>query len=123
MDRAKRLKGDGNTAFGKGEWETALRIYRSSLSELPVRTNSKGKGRATATITKDDEGEEVDKVALEQEEKDLLELGELRSTIYANIAATLIKLVCRARCGNGVHADIHHESGTMGGRGTGLRRL
>lgn len=109
LDRSTALKLRANATFGRGDWNEALVLYREALVELPVRSEKalsrkrvdeeakiaegeeKGKGKAT----KDGQGvgRNAGKAELEQEDKDLVELGELRAVLFANVAACLMKLV------------------------------
>lgn len=120
MDRSTSLKVTGNTYFGKGDYEIALTTYRDGLVELPMRTrvrliqkeSGKGKhkvgegdlldeltgrvGEMSVKPDNDDEEdeEEVKKEGIEEEQEgESAELTELRSILFANVAACLIKLV------------------------------
>jgi hypothetical protein len=109
--RSKGLKERGNALFGKGEWEEAGRVYREGLVELPMRGKKgrggkeKGKGREEDELDhlgnasedrEEGEGEvegEKESEEDEEEEKDWIELAELRAILFANVAASLMKLV------------------------------
>lgn len=106
IERATALKAQGNAEFGKGEWEDALVTYRDALVELPVRTQIaiKGKEKAAEGLAEEVEVEklvegvealEVGKVeeAGTEDEGESQELRELRSMLFANCAACLLKLV------------------------------
>ncbi|KAK4699503.1 hypothetical protein P7C70_g6756, partial [Phenoliferia sp. Uapishka_3] len=113
LDRSTQYKLLGNTQFGKGEFEEAMKSYKEGLVELPVRTKlgkGKGKGRAIEGEAEEDKisevlsavkldgensdgaegGKEVENVDEEEEE-----LRELRAVLFANVAACLIKLPVR----------------------------
>ncbi|ORY78844.1 hypothetical protein BCR35DRAFT_304839 [Leucosporidium creatinivorum] len=113
LDRASALKAQGNAEFGRGQWELAMATYRDGLVELPVRTQPGGgasaKGKAVeGAEVKDEEPkeenvlQELDALKLdasekevqetESEEAEMKELNELRSILFANVAACYIKL-------------------------------
>lgn len=102
------MKIAGNSAFGKGKYEEALGLYRDGLVELPVRTKvavikDEGKGKEKATgeeegdekIDKEESVKAVPEVKDESGSDDVEEeeMRELRSILFANVAACLLKLV------------------------------
>lgn len=112
--RSTTLKQQGNVLFGKGDYETALVTYREGLVELPLRSRNQRKvdggqqKEEEETIRSGvdqmlagldlEEGGSNEKMK-EDEEKE--ELKELRSILFANVAACLLKLVGRlfSSCG------------------------
>lgn len=108
------MKQQGNVLFGKGDYETALVTYREGLVELPLRSRNQRKvdggqqKEEEETIRSGvdqmlagldlEEGGSNEKMK-EDEEKE--ELKELRSILFANVAACLLKLVGRlfSSCG------------------------
>nr|CRX78975.1 hypothetical protein ls5930a1_00056 [Leucosporidium scottii] len=95
LDRSTALKAQGNAEFGKGQFETAMATYREGLVELPVRTrpavaaSAKGKEVEDVEVKEDEPKEEKE---AESEEAEMKELNELRSILFANVAACCIKL-------------------------------
>lgn len=144
LDRSTALKAQGNTEFGKGQFELAMATYRDGLVELPVRTQPGGaaldKGKAVeGAEVKEEEPkeeklfEELEKLNLEpskkeaqeadSEETEMKELTELRSILFANVAACCIKMVS-ASISLAVRFSLTPPcpTGTMEGGGSGLRR-
>lgn len=144
LDRATALKAQGNAEFGKGQFELAMATYREGLVELPVRTEPGGTGSAKGKAVEGaevKEGETKDEKVLEElealnlepsqkeaqeaesEEAEMKELNELRSILFANVAACCIKMV-------GVIITLAlkfsltplYLTGTMERGGSGLRR-
>jgi len=114
LDRSTALKAQGNAEFGKGQFETAMATYREGLVELPVRTrpavaaSAKEKEVEDVEVKEDEPKEEkvlqkLEELNLESskqetqeaesEEAEMKELNELRSILFANVAACCIKLV------------------------------
>ncbi|SCV70959.1 BQ2448_3721 [Microbotryum intermedium] len=108
LDRSATFKTRGNTLFGKGDWQGALDCYREGLVELPVRTKPgvkivKGKQKEEKDDSKLTESilDGVDELKSEEEQPndaeqeadpEEVELVELRSVLFANVAACCLKL-------------------------------
>ncbi|SCZ98515.1 BZ3500_MvSof-1268-A1-R1_Chr7-1g09185 [Microbotryum saponariae] len=112
LDRSSTFKTRGNTLFGKGQWQEALDCYREGLVELPVRTKPGVKIVKGKQKEEQKQGEEqsnsaenildgVDKLNLEEEpvteaeqesDPEEVELVELRSVLFANVAACCLKM-------------------------------
>ncbi|GAA5866677.1 hypothetical protein JCM8547_002720 [Rhodosporidiobolus lusitaniae] len=98
LERAQKLKQNGNAEFGQGRLQVALETYKEGLAELPVRTSTlslKGKEKAV-DVEEDPEKKEGEKETAseetEQEKKENDEVSELRAILSANVAACLLKL-------------------------------
>ncbi|BGP54901.1 hypothetical protein JCM8202v2_002488 [Rhodotorula sphaerocarpa] len=96
LDRATRLKEDGNREFGQGRWEMAIETYREGLAELPSTRapdpppSLKGKEKAVEADT--DGGATSGHGVTEDERAELDECRELRAMLSANVAACHLKL-------------------------------
>lgn len=104
MERSTALKLSGNALFGAGKWDLALETYKDALVELPVRTTVSVKGKEKAVEQEMEVGlselsvDEVEEVQTGQgrEQGEEEEVTELRSVLFANVAACLLKLVSPA---------------------------
>ncbi|KAK4057811.1 hypothetical protein OIO90_001030 [Microbotryomycetes sp. JL221] len=106
LSSASELKAAGNALFGQGRWEMAMTTYRDGLNQLPARsqlpTGSKGKQKETDGPTDDtigstrtaDQGTAANQLATVdvQSDSEARQITELRSVLYANVAACCLKL-------------------------------
>lgn len=107
LDRSTALKVQGNAEFGHGQWELAMASYREGLAELPVRTRpaasteANGKAKASDASQESTEVEATlenlsineDNDGTPEDNSEMKEVSELRSILFANVAACCLKLV------------------------------
>ncbi|KAM0789018.1 hypothetical protein ACM66B_003084 [Microbotryomycetes sp. NB124-2] len=100
-----QLKVEGNALFGQGRWEMAMATYRDGLGQLPVKsqlTTSSNKGKEKqhgdhqdvedAKDQDDASNQAATEITTAEDDSEAHQVNELRSMLYANVAACCIKL-------------------------------
>ncbi|KAK4055486.1 hypothetical protein OIV83_000032 [Microbotryomycetes sp. JL201] len=102
-----QLKVEGNALFGQGGWEMAMTTYRDGLAQLPVKSqlSSVPQGETKAQDDSQQAEQELSTVQPQdsastrsteplgsEDDSEAKQVNELRSMLYANVAACCLKL-------------------------------